>query len=787
MMTEAERKGESSRAAEAQTDLEFIDGIARSIDLRRFQQTNNMIDSALEEYSWSEMTSLLQGVPVLKADEVYWSRWKLYSRPGALPVRVGKIRDGLLSLFGLDCVSGIDVNLLEEFGRFKAGDLVELRTKVSKKVMRQLTSQIGRGNTFFLDTGQMRGTPYESLVSKIEDQRAQEFMTLEDRPTHSNLAMTYYGYSYLTDSLTDEDKVALRQLCDPIDPTGKRPSYQRSIFSNCSKGLTDLLLNNLRLAFAGPQTQVRGAEALGGTADSRALGPLHASLTKKTPDLLWYADPLNRVKYATIWALGEIGHPSSLEHLRPFVGDFTFDRNALYAISNICHPDALDVLLERAFNEPPRRVTCGVFPGRNTSEKELLERYRAVDLLWRFRGERTVRELIRLMKDPRVSEEALQALVRTGQVGHQAVRDNYGLVKETLGKVSWSDDVVKDLFVAGPSFVETDEGVELLLEYIDSSPSTLSAFRSRPGLLEGEQLRAGLLKSLSNSTDPFDLTHNMQMVGLLGIREFEDAARRGLPSIVGRVRKSYTWNSFMEKLCEVPLIYESEVIRNTLAEVIRTGKELQSLLEFINNHSALGHLPVVHEAAMDLLSSGDWDDKCLKAILECESVMRSVQVRTTAAKALAKYWSGTHIEMSTTWMARGGDCVRIQVEHLDPLKRYPDMGRTVEFQEAVASLLRHSFMRRDLVRACPLDLLGLDVFDGLLESDPVRRETEQIAIERAEKLERAKAKEVEKAARRKTLYARALPEHEIEEKMRRAIEMCRVCNEDSCYSCYDYF
>ncbi|TET11357.1 MAG: hypothetical protein E3J86_03120, partial [Candidatus Thorarchaeota archaeon] len=723
-------KGESSRAAEAQTDLEFIDGIARSLDLRRFQQTNNMIDGALEEYSWSEMAFLLQGVPVLKADEVYWSRWKLYSRPGVLPVRVGKIRDGLLSLFGLDCVNGIDVDLLKEFRRFKAGDLEELRTKVSDKVMRLLNSQIGGGNTFFLDTNQMRGTPYESLVPIIEDHRAQEFIALEDRPTPRDVMRTYYGYTCLTNSLTNEDRVVLRQLRDPIELTGKRPSYQRSMFPDCSKGLIHLLLNNLRLTFARPQTQVRGAEALGEIADSRALGPLHASLKKKTPNLFWYADPLNRVKYAAIWALGEIGHPSSLVHLRPFVGDFTFDRNALWAISNISHPVALEVLLERAFNEPPKRITCGTFPGRNTSEKDLLSRSYAVDLLWRFQGVRTVKELIRLMQDQyrSVSGGALHALVRTGQVSHQAIRDNFDLVRETLGKTFWPERVVNDLFVAGPCFVETDEGVELLLEHIDRSPDTLSAFRLRPELLEGEQLRIGLLKALSKSTDPLDLIHAMRGVGLLGVREFEDAARGRLPDIAGHLRKSYPQYLFMEALSEMPLLYESEIIHDTLAEVIRTGRKLEYVMKFINGHSTLGHLPVIHDAVMDLLSSGDWDDKCFETILECESVMRNGRVRAVVAKALAKFWSvKENIRASTTWTSRSRVCKEVWVEHLDTLKRYPDMGRITEFQEAVAGLLRLSF-----IRDCPLDLLGLDVFDELLESDPVRRETEQIVTEQAE-------------------------------------------------------
>lgn len=782
----------SEVTTETQNDLEIIDGIARSFDLRRFQQANNMIDRTLEEYSWSEIVTLLQKVPVLKADEVHWSRWGLYSRPRVLPVRVGKIRDGLLSLFGLDCVSGIDVDLLKEFRRFKVGELEELRTKVSYKVMKLLTSQIGKGNTFFLDTEKMRGTPYESLVPKIEYQRAQEFIALEDRPTHSDVVRTYYGYSYLTDSLTNEDKEALRQLCDPIELTGKRPSYQRSIFSNCSRGLVDLLLNSLRLTFARPQTQVKGAEVLGEIADSRALGPIHASLKKKTLNLIWYADPLNRVKYAAIWALGEIGHPSSVEHLRKFVGDFTFDRNALWAISRICHPDALDILLERAFNEPPRRVTCGMFPGRNTSEKDLLERSRAVELLWRFRDLRTVKELARLMQDQdrSVCGGALHALVRTGQVGHQAVRDNFGLVREILSKVYWPDRVVEDLFVAGPSFVETDEGANLLLEYIDSSPDILSAFRLTPDLLEGEYLRTGLLKALSKSNDPLDLVHSMHEAGLLSVREFEDAARGRLPDIVDYLRENEDVSRylFVRDLCEVPLLYNSEVVHSTLAEVIRNGEKLEHLLKLINDHSVLGQLTVIHRAVMDLLLSETWDDKCLKTILESESFMRNRRVREVVAGVMVEYWSREYIPVSTTF--QGEAYVGAQADHLDPLKEYPDLGRVTEFQEAVASLLKHPFLRRAFTHGCPHESLGLDVFDGLLESDSVRRELEQIAIERTQEAERAKAERMEKASRGKkrstsVVRRQPVPAH-IEKEIQEAREKCRDCVGGSCHNCYDW-
>ncbi|MHA1424304.1 MAG: HEAT repeat domain-containing protein, partial [Candidatus Thorarchaeota archaeon] len=307
-----------------------INEIALSFQLRHFEKSCTQIDTLLQEQGWSKTVALLRKIPV--EDDEYTGYW-FWNRVDLLTLKEGIIRDGLLSILGLECVPGIDVDLLKTFGRFKAHSLHELREKVISKAIILLKVQIQRGNTYFIDTGQLIGTSFESLVPEVKKQRAQEFTSLGNKPSLSRALTTYYGFAELTNSLTAEDTMDLEQITTtPLEFSGKRVSYQRSIFSHCSEELTDLLLACLRLTFAQPQTQIKGANVLAELADSRSLGALHQVLQRESQSG-WHADPMNPVKYRVIWALSEIGHPDSLSFLKALVKDRTFDQHAMWAIA----------------------------------------------------------------------------------------------------------------------------------------------------------------------------------------------------------------------------------------------------------------------------------------------------------------------------------------------------------------------------------------------------------------------------------------------------------------------
>jgi hypothetical protein len=724
-----EMKAQAGKLDITEERRDIANELAHLIHLRRYSQLCNLVEKQIESCGWKETTSLLRGIPVRTVDNYYDLSWRKHHYGSEVfPVRAGKIRDGLLHILGLDCVPGIDVDLIKIFGRFRVKSLEELREKVSTRAMRLLTVQINRSTTFFLDTGQMRGSSFESLIPQVKKQRAQEFTDLGNKPSYSRAVKTYYGFSYLTSSLTEEDTVALAQLSeDSLEFTGKRPSYQRSMFSHCSEELTDLLLNYLRLTFSQPQTQVKGAEALGLSGDSRALVALHASLKKETPDLLWYADPLNRVKYATIWALGEIGHPSSLEHLRPFVGNFTFDRNALRAISWISHPDAVDVLLERAFNEPPRRVTCGTFPGMNTSEKDLCSCADAVGYLWRFRDKRTVEPLIELLKDRGVSDSALHSLILMGNLGLQSVRENLDLVRKAAKDSHRTQCLMHDLLRFMPDLLGESDFDEFLFEMVRIYPSLLSTvFKMRPGMLEDGAFIESLMSVLLKSRNPTDLIGELHRTGILdNSTELGEAAHSKIKDaalmLPRDARRGYIHYDSLEHICTVPILYESELIHESLAEAIQTGCHPGSILHEIKEHPVLSHLSTIHGAVMDILSHDGWDIWFLEEVVKSRNIMSDDQVKIAVSKALTSFWSNpenTGKSVYVDW----DTSEYLWVYFLYPLREYPEMGQLPEFQEAVANLLRSTCYPEGILRT-------VRHFDGLLESEPVKKETDRLAAD----------------------------------------------------------
>ncbi len=420
----------SRNVVATQTEADFMNSVAQSFDSRRHHEASVLIDGALETHSWSEVVSLLRRIPLRLVER---RRYHKEPIPPWLPVTrsvttvdVGKMRDGLLSVLGLENVTGIDVDLLRTFHRFRVRNLRELRRKAVRKANRVLKEQVSRDNTFFLDTSRMR--PLGALSPRIRRARAEEFMSLGNRPSISRAVRTYYGFSIVTGSLTDEDRTELERLCEGSpDFSGERPSYKCHQFKNCSEELDDFLVAYLKATNARPQTQVKGVHELGLAADSRGLGALHTALRMRSK-FRGLVDLMNPVKYEAIWALGEVGHPSSVEHLKPLLGNFTFDQRVMHSMARINHPDVLEALIDRVINEPPVRIKRGT-KGR-TSERDLCSRAEAISHMGRFREARSVSVLVDLLQDERVGDSALKALRKMGDLGHQAMRENEDSVRQ---------------------------------------------------------------------------------------------------------------------------------------------------------------------------------------------------------------------------------------------------------------------------------------------------------------------------------------------------------------------
>jgi hypothetical protein len=746
-MSESESStGVEDRAILDENEVLSVSEIATNFHLRRYERVEHAIEKYLHEHSWHDALRLIRQIPVKKTDIRHgWVWWKQEKKTGIQPVSQGKIRDGILSLLGLDMVKGIDVDLLKTFGRFKGGTLQEIREKVQSKAKRILDRQITTSNTFFLDTERMRGTTFGPLISKIISQRADEFTALGDKPSYSRAARTYYGFTYLTESLSQADTKALHDVCPGLlEFSGKRPSYQRSIYSHCSKQLTDLLLNHLRLTFARPQTQGKGADEIGLIADSRSLGVLHATLKKKTEGLLWRADPLNPVKYRIMWALGEIGHPSSVDHLRPFVGNHTFDSWAMWAISGISHTDALGILLDRSFNNPPSPRFCS----RST----------AVEYLWKLQVEEAIEPLIKLMQDRTVSDSALRSLMHLGSAGLSVIRDRMDLVGQVVKESHRTGDLMGNLLKSYPSLIQTDECITLLLEVVSGSPSLLSmVFEQNPEMIQDDRLRSPLLTVLTKSTDPAPLIYQLHTVGLLEDDDFKKIAEEKIPVVARLVvwdgRRGYVGHRTLRSIKSIPMLYESDEIQASLAEVIKKGKKQRALLSDIQKHTVLSHLHVIHDSVIDVLSSEGWDIWFLKEVVKSENLMRNEHVKVAVSKALTSFWSiakNTRRCVFVDW----DTSEYLWVYYLYPLRKYPEMGQLPEFQEAVANLLRNTKYPDGVLRT-------IRDFDGLLESDPVKKETGRIAAEKEAEKEREK---------RYWSSMKPLSEHEIAKEIRKARE-----------------
>jgi len=409
-----------------QKDLEFIGNIVQCFHHRRYSQASNLISERLETGNWTELARLLRKLPFRPLKSHYGRQLWRYRKQsvavkGVAPLSPGKLRNGLLAILGLEGAIGMDIDLLKVFGmRFRVRNITELRRKAARKARRVLKEQINKGNTFFIDTGNMR--PLGALVPMIKRIRAKEFLAMGDKPHMNTAVRTYYGFAHLTGSLTVEDRNELSRLCGGSpDFTGERISSKNHQFKNCSQGLEDLLTAYIKATMARPQTQVKGIRELGIVGDSRGLGALHTVLMMESR-YRGSVDLMSPVRYESIWALGEIGHPSSVEHLKRFVGNFTFDQRVMNALACIEHPDALEILIHRAFNEPSVRVKRGT-KGR-TSEMDLCTRSKAIHHMSRFRSERAVTSLVDLLEDSDVGDLALRALRNMGDLGTRAIGEN---------------------------------------------------------------------------------------------------------------------------------------------------------------------------------------------------------------------------------------------------------------------------------------------------------------------------------------------------------------------------
>ncbi len=662
--------------------------LARLIYLRRHAELCKVVDELLAELGWQEVITLFcrvaqrkdMGHLQLTYHDVY------YIPPGLL-------RDALLSI--LDMPVDIDGDLLRMFGRFKAHSLSELRGKVMRKAPKVLRTQIENGNTYFIRGEALRKTPLEQLIPLIDDQRREEVLALDTRPTHDDILRTYYGYALVTGQITPEEQGILDDLLNgQLKTRTKCPSFLPSTFHQCSEHLGRLLLNCMRLVVARPQTQARAAVELGNLADSRSLPVLHDQL-KKSED--------NPVIWRVMCALSAIGHSSSFDHLRPFVKHHELGSHVLTALAGVNHPDAVNVLLEY------------------TNSKDHRRRNAARDSLWATHDIRAAEALINLMERGDCSGNLrLKDLARVGKAALPIVMENLSVIESVVKEHDWGH--MQKLVRHIPELMEREEFFELVLRLIGDSRDGLTCrgiLRDYPALLQRPAVKEAILRALKSSSRPVLVIADVYKMGLLK-DQFEEEAKARVPDAAARIRGTAEPRvSFdMWDICKVPLLYDSEMIHDAIADAIKDGASTESILSAIKNHEGLSRNTGIQDAVVDYLRWGIDSTHSLQQVTKNATVMGEVRVQVAVAKVLMRHWA----DRENARRCRGVDWDSAEYDFvyvLYDLAAYPEMAQIEEFQQAVASLLKNAEYKSSVLQC-------IEPFPGILESQPLEEAIERV-------------------------------------------------------------
>ncbi len=306
------------------------------MELRDYRTLVGRVGTLLGEMSWKQIVDSLRQV---SQERELVPRWGISLRPGIL-------RDGMVSLLGLSDMPGLDVDFLDKFGNFEPETIEDLRFGARDLAIDLLKEQIGRGNTYFMDTEFMKETDQAVLVPGVVESRTKEIESLEPNPPLSDVYCTYYGFTVLTSGGLMRDRggispdtmdklmTVLSGLGDVKLIPSKQLKFSYLSFRNCSNHQKVLLWNLLRVCLGGDKGQRAGLDILGELADSRATDLLHLRLQQSGA---------HGAKRHIVRALGRIGHPASLRPLEDAMagGGYYYSRlkeEAIEAIGGIRSP-----------------------------------------------------------------------------------------------------------------------------------------------------------------------------------------------------------------------------------------------------------------------------------------------------------------------------------------------------------------------------------------------------------------------------------------------------------------
>ena len=273
-----------------------------SLEMRKYSLFERLVDSFLKESSWNDFLDTLERIQSAP-------NWDLHTSEG-------KIRDGIIELLQLQEMRGLDIDVLEAFRNIKGINLEEIREGVREHSISLLREQIRIGNTFFIDTDDLKETELTVLIPGILEARLNEVQNLETKPPLSDVYSTYYGFSILTSGglaadwggVPPETKSQLLEVMQQIgnveNISAKQLKFSYLSFSNCSDNLKTILWNLLKMCIGGIKSQKAGIEVLGNIADTRVIDLMNSKL-ENVKD--------SKVKEILLESIGRIGSPRSYE------------------------------------------------------------------------------------------------------------------------------------------------------------------------------------------------------------------------------------------------------------------------------------------------------------------------------------------------------------------------------------------------------------------------------------------------------------------------------------------
>ncbi|MBN2229666.1 MAG: HEAT repeat domain-containing protein [Candidatus Thorarchaeota archaeon] len=279
--------------------------------------------------------------------------WELFLGELKVITPIGKVRDAVMFLLGLESVGGTDCDIFDEFQNLQGSNLYEIRSEAISETITILKDQIRNRNTFFIDAEKMLITPFAILYEDVVNARLEELRELESRASRNELLRTYYGFmiltmsgvasneelqqhnrwywrrrSYLSQPSLQNDTIEainqmMRDLNSEINLNARYETLGTSSFlqDKCSKSTSQLLADIIRMTlYMTPWDRGRAAENLGRTGDSRPLEFLHHRLELEK-DM--------KTKISIVNGIGQIGSPSSFQLLKEYVSLSGYRKNRL--------------------------------------------------------------------------------------------------------------------------------------------------------------------------------------------------------------------------------------------------------------------------------------------------------------------------------------------------------------------------------------------------------------------------------------------------------------------------